>query len=503
MRLRFIFLSLLSVFFFLPDFSDVAIASIPPASIPDGNVQPIVPIQTVQSDVVVSVLPPPEKLPSLPRTLSLHDAIALALRNTPAVQISELQRILDKFSLEMVLQGYRFQWSPLGVTTTLQSNTNPVTSISAGIGVLQSTLGTTLNLGQTNNLPNGVTNNVLTITQPLLQNFGAAYNRIPYENGIDNEKIARLNFKNSVINAIVNVITTYRALVQAYNNLDVSKQTLVSQTKTIAISKLQLAAGKIAQSDLIQQEASLQTYRLSVVQQRQALRTSYQNFLSSLGLVPSARILIVRKIDTNHTQIPSAKQCVAIALKNNIAYQAALLNLNITKRALITAKNARKWTLNVVGSVTSQNIVGGMPTTSNALNSSIGLNLSVPIDNIQLKQGIVSAQVAIEDATLNLEQQKEDLIRNVMNQLDVIQSESQQIQISTAGVRLQAATLKNAKLKLKYGKSSVFEVTTLETALLSERINLINAQMSYLNSITALYQTLGMTLDRWNVRLKY
>ncbi|OGT43488.1 MAG: hypothetical protein A3F13_00085 [Gammaproteobacteria bacterium RIFCSPHIGHO2_12_FULL_40_19] len=455
-------------------------------------------------DSAVNVLPIPSALPAVPKHLSLNEAIALALRYNPNVKISELQRILDKFGLEVVIKTYGVVWNPLTLSSTLQNKVYPTWAAGEGFGVTALS-GTNFQIAHTNNLLGGLGSSTLTLTQPLLQGFGFEFNRIPYQNALDTEGVARLTFKNSIMTVVVAVITNYRALVAAYNSLATNIQTLKDQEATVAQSRLQVKVGQMAPSDLLQQQTNLEATRLSVVQEQDSLRDAYQSFLSSLGMIPSTQILIDQDIVVDNTKIPSYPACVALALKYNIAYRQALLQLNITKRALIQAENARKWSLNVSSSVVlgSQRSGVGQPILPINTNPTLALNLSVPIDNVSLKQGVVSAQVQIEDAKLTLEQQKEDLIRQVMNQWSGIQNQYQQIVISELGVKLQEKTLENAELKLKYGKSSVFEVNNLTTGLLSQKVALINTKIAYLNQVTALSQTLGITLHEWHIKLRY
>ncbi|EKD91771.1 MAG: hypothetical protein ACD_29C00387G0002, partial [uncultured bacterium] len=447
----------------------------------------------------------PEKLILSPRKLSLNEAIALALRNNPAVKISELQRILDKFGLELAIHtNYGVQWNPLTFSPTIQNGALPTWATTAGFTV-KTPVGTTFGVAHTNNLLGGMGSTALTMTQPLLQNFGLEFNRIPYQNALDSEKVARLTFKNSVITVVVGVITDYRALVQQYDSLDEDKKSLASQEQQVVNDKLQVKVGQMAPSDLLQQQENVESTRLSLVQAEETLRDAYLTFLSQLGLIPSTRLTIDRGISVSGEKVPTLNHCIQLSLVHNIAYRSALLQLDITKRALITANNARKWTLNMVTSATEtgQRSGVGQPILDTSTNPQIAFNLSIPIDNISLKQAVVSAKIGIEDAKLNLEQQKENLVRQIMDQWDSIHNQYEQILVAEKALQMQEKTLQNAKLKMKYGRSSMFEVNTLETSLLTQQVNLISTKISYLNAITSLYQTMGLTLEKWHIKLRY
>ena len=102
-----------------------------------------------------------------------------------------------------------------------------------------------------------------------------------------------------------------------------------------------------------------------------------------------------------------------------------------------------------------------------------------------------------------MEQQRNQLVRNVTNQINQLHNQYQQIIVARKGVELQAKIVRDAEIKLKYGKMTVFEVNQLQDQLLEQQTNLVTAQIQFLNSITTLTQTLVLTLDKWEITLRY
>ena len=449
-------------------------------------------------------LPDPQVMPAIPRMLTLKEAIGLALRNNPNVKMAELARITDKFGLESVLQQKKIQFDNFTLAPQFQNGYK--TQMSAGAGAtINAVSGTSLIVQYANNVLSGANNASVTLKQHLLQGFGYTVNNIPYEDAFDSEKMARLKFKGSIIDTVNTVITDYRNLVAAYNALDTNKENLKSQAQQIKQSEIAVKAGTMAPADLLQEKANLEAARLSEVQQEDALRTSYLSFLTSLGLVSTSNIIIDKKIVVDDVQVPTLNVAIQQALSHNIAYQQALIQLNITKRALIKAQDSKKWILDVSAGTNVGTQNGALPSviSKNILSPIITLSLSVPIDKIDPQAAVVNAKIQIEDAKMTLLQQKETLVSDVKNQWAAIQNQKQQIQLSASGEQLQKKTLSNAQLRLKYGKATVFEVNTLENNLLSARVDLISANINYLNDISTLYSTMGMTLDQWHIKLRY
>lgn len=443
-------------------------------------------------------------LPPSIKTLSLQEAILLALRNNPSVKSSELQRIIDKYDLYIAFQASRLQWQSVDFSSTLQNHAAPGWDLNGGFSV-HAPSGTTVSISHDNNLLGGLGSNKIEIKQELLRGFGLQLGRIPYQNALDAERVNRLNFKNAVIIVVDAVITAYYNLVQGYNTLATTEQTYENQKQTVWEAKLRYKAGKISKGDYNTQKTQLATYQLTLVQEKDALRDQYQDFLKAIGLVPSTQIQIDQTIPKEPIALPSKKTCIALALKNNIGYLTDIYKLREDKRALIQAKDKRKWKLTMTADVTlgTERSAVGAPLNSLNTNPTLGFDLSIPIDDVSAKKGVVQAQINIENDQRNLEQKKEDVIRNVMNQYDSITNQYQQVVIAKEQVAGQQQTVDDAKLRLKYGQSSVFEVNTEEQELLSSKVGLITAKIGYLTDIETLNSTLGITLERWHIKLRY
>lgn len=464
-------------------------------------------VESVQS------LPPPVRTPQATKHLSLKEAILLALRNNPDVESSELQRVEDKFALEVAHNAFVPQFS---VTGSSNWATGQRPSYQMGPQVeMKTPIGTDIQATYGNAFKGQPGNVTLNLTQPILKGAGWAYNTAVLADAIDAEQTAKLTFKSSIITAVVNVINTYRTLVQDYNNLDVQRRTLLRAKQMVKQNELQVKAGKMAPSDVLQQKANLASNRLSFMQQKNSIDQDYQQFLQALGLVPSAKLTIDKRIDFHRAKMPSLKKSVDLALDNNIDYQSAVINLRSTRRALMSAKNQARWQLDFTASTTIGQKTGTatVPQTTGAstpgtiaspeTGPSIGLKFTVPINDVKSKQAVLNARINLEKAQLARQQKKQQLIRDVTNQVLQVRNQYQQVLLGKETVKLQQQTLLNENIKLKYGKSTVFEANQLQDQLLQTQIQLISNKISFLNAITTLNQTLGITLDKWGITLRY
>jgi outer membrane protein TolC len=127
----------------------------------------------------------------------------------------------------------------------------------------------------------------------------------------------------------------------------------------------------------------------------------------------------------------------------------------------------------------------------------------VPIDDLSLQQQYLQAKVALKQNEITLAETKRQVVNDVTNAFFVLQNQKQQITQAKLAVQLAQQTLDIANAKLKYGKVSPFEASTLQTNLLTAQLNYISTVAAYETNLAALDQILGNTLNRWHVRLSY
>ena len=216
-------------------------------------------------------LPSPKNTPQGPKFLSLKDSILLALRNNPDVESSELQRVVDKFALEVSHYEFEPHFTIVG-STLWASGQHPSHNVGPQMD-LKTPIGTDVSVGYDNPFKGGSPGSVqATITQPLLKGAGWAVGTSGLADAVDAEQVARLNFKNSVITAVVNVVNAYRNLVQGYDSLEQEKRSLLRAKQTVQQYKLEVKAGKMAPNDLLQQQSSYATNELSFLQQKSSMK---------------------------------------------------------------------------------------------------------------------------------------------------------------------------------------------------------------------------------------
>lgn len=457
-----------------------------------------------------------------PKFLSLQDAIFLSLRYSPLVRSGDIQRVIDKFNLRLAQYAYEVQYSLTGGLTYTNATAGSVHSESTTYNVAPainylSPIGTQITATATNTFNHTISNPTffnpqlsIVAVQPLLKGYGPIVTLAPLYNAYDTELVTRLTFRNTVITDITTVITQYTAVIQALNTLKALQLALDASLATLKQYRAEIIAGRRAKADVVQFQANVAQQELSIQAQLITILSTKLTLLQTLGLDPTTQFTVPEQVTMNDKCLPDLQQSIQTALRNDINYQTQKLNLRVSQRNLLVARDNQRWTLNATltqnfGGGSGGGINQGFGSLFNGQNKSTNINvqLTVPIHNITIQSQLVNAKVGVDQAEIALAATRRGVIANATNAYYTLINTKQQIASAQASVDLANETLKNANIRLNYGRSTPFEVATLQNNLTNAQISLINTQISYVNALASYEQVLGITLERWCINLKW
>lgn len=445
-------------------------------------------------------LPCPHPAEALPKTLSLYEAILLALRFNPNVRTQQIQRVADKFALEVAHNNFNPQYT-FNATATFLRNSKPQYTIVPQVNWLlplgtQIAATTTISRLGSAGAGNATT---VTLTQPLLRGFGETVTMAPLVQAEYQEANQRLTLKNIVMSTVTQVIQDYYALVQAYNNLTVDELALQNSITMLQQFRVRIQAGQAAPLEIAPQESQVASQKLQVTLDKNAIQQNYQTLMITLGLNPSCKLEIDKSISLDTFPIPSIPRAYVLALENNIAYQQAVFNLKSQELEVIQQRDAQRWQLNFIA---TKNFASDGASPSEA-NDQIQLTLNVPIHDLPLQQQLVNAEVQYQQTKVQLLATKRQLKSDVITSIESLNLQLEQIKQAQAAVVFAQQAFDVEVKKLYYGRSTVLNVTQLRNDLTEAKISLISQEISYINTLAQFEQNLGVTLERWQLQLFY
>ena len=444
-------------------------------------------------------------------SVTLGDAVYLGLRNNPAIRSAYLQRVAQKFDLRVAEDTFNpkltlnsYYRSTRGTAdNTRNANVAPATSLLGEYGTRLS-MGWTQQLNTADRAGRYRSDGLdLAIIQPLMRGAGWDATTAPLRLSRLAEQANRLNLKATVAQTISQVIATYRELLRAQEQLSIVQDALKRSGTLLEVNKALIAAGRMAEFEIVQTEADIATQQLGVEEAQNQLDSSRLALLRLLALDLSTPIRATEALEAKPMQIDK-RQAFNLAQNQQPEYLAALLGSQQADLNLVIAKDSGRWQVDLVAGAnqlrdTYNNDNGSG--NNRTWNSYAGVQVQIPIGDISTRQAEVRARVNVQDQEIRITDARQELERNVNDVVRDLGTRWRQYEISQRAVELSRRKIDIEREKLSAGRSTNFQVLSFESDLRNAENAQLNALIAYLNAQTQLDLTLGMTLESWEIAL--
>ena len=197
----------------------------------------------------------------------------------------------------------------------------------------------------------------------------------------------------------------------------------------------------------------------------------------------------------------TSEEARTLAFANRPDYQQSLLSLEISRINLVVSKNSTRWDLSLAGGYGDVYARGwGGDTSVSGWN--FGLKLTAPFWDLSVDQGYIAAGIGLKKQENNLNQQRENIEIEVRDALRTAGMNLRQIKLATQSRVLSEKKVEIEAEKLKAGRSTNFQMVSYQNDLVNAQNNELSAIITYLNALTNLDRTLGVTLDRLGIELR-
>lgn len=443
--------------------------------------------------------------------LTLSDAVFLGLRDNRSIRSAYLERIAQKFDLrveedrftpKLVLSGRhlatrnqddRYRQSEVIPQTTLLGEYGTRFSLAWSNQLTQANrAGRTRNDGAT-----------FTVIQPLLRGAGRDVATAPMRLARLSEQVNRLTLKTTVSDTITQIITAYRELLRAQEQLQIARDALERSRQLLVANQAMIDAGRMAEFEIVQTEADVATQELAVEEAANQLDASRLELLRLLALDLHTKIRAADTLDATPVEIGLA-QALTAAQEQQPAYLSQLI---ATEQAAINhtvARNEKLWDVSLVGGATQ--VRDRYPgdsghETSSTWDGYAGVQVDIPIGDLSRRQAEVRARVNVENQDIRLAEARQSLERDVGDAVRDLGTRWRQYEIAQRARDLSRRKLEIEREKLQAGRSSNFQVLSFESDLRNAESARLNALIAYLNAQARLDQTLGTTLESWDIDL--
>jgi outer membrane protein TolC len=444
-------------------------------------------------------------------SMTMADCIATTVRENRTIKNAYLDRIVQKYDLRVAEDKFnpKMLLSP-GVQTSGGSGTTPNSAVTGLSGTVTEQLptGAAINLSAKHDITS--TDNVrpgraygwnISLTQPLLKGAGLEVNTASVIFARRSEQGNILSLKSTLMDTLTAVVTSYRSYIQAIKSLEISRQSLERSKELIETNKELIAAGRMAAIESVQSEADVAGKEFDLLSSENSVDAARLALTKAIDIDKNTRIIPVE--ETGIPAVPyTLEQGKKLAFENRPDYQSSLLGYENAKLQLVIAKNSTLWDLSLTGGYGENYTREGVPDSNSYAGTwNAGLRLTVPIGDLSIQQGLIASEIAMKKLDNDLARQRESIEIEVQDALRNAEMNLRQIKLATLSRSLTEKKVEIETDKLKAGRSTNFQLVSFQNDLVNARNSELGAIITYLNALTALDRTLGITLDRWGVSL--
>ena len=379
--------------------------------------------------------------------------------------------------------------------------------------------------------PQYTSNLALTLTQPLLKDFGPQINRTRIKLAENNVTISRYQLQSKVANVLADVETTYWELVLEFKDQDIRRRSLELTQRLAERTRDLVREGFLPETATLQAEASVVQRESELQAATGALRDTLSRLQDILNLDPKADVQIV-PVDQPTLEVPKVdpEQAVKDALARRPELPQAKLELKNRNLSLDLAKNQTLPQLNLFFSyglsglagptrtispipfvqnifAPSPTIVGGYGTALENLFSGdtpawkVGLNLTVPLGNVAAESQLRKANLEVEKASRTIKDVEGRIAVEVERLTRQLQTLRKAIDAGRAVREQTGRRLEMTQEQFELGLAPMSAVLEAQRDLAGVEREEWRAIVDYNKALVLFDKATGATLEKYRVEL--
>ncbi|RJP22559.1 MAG: TolC family protein [Candidatus Abyssobacteria bacterium SURF_5] len=500
-----------------------------------------------QGPPAIEQLLPPQNL----TPLSLRDALCIALTNSLDIQI---QRYSPRIStVEVDVQKGVFDPVAFFNATYVDTTVPLPSSVSIATGGLNAVEAEqwVLTGGVAGALPSGLTyeatvisehtpmstiteflgtsgqqqfETVLSVSQPLLKNFGIDVNTTGIRAAEINKEASIALFEQAVIDTFFEVEQAYWNLVFAYKNLYVKLNSLNVAQNLLRENRIRLRVGVVAPLDVLQSETGVAFREEEVIVALSLLETASDTLVSLINLFPEQMnwdlvVFPTDEVDFAPPDKYAEAEEIATAFRSRRDLEALLLQreagelqAKFAKNQLLPALNLNA-TVGLIGldedfgvSLIQPPDIGIDPAADDLFSGDnfqwlLGFTFEMPLGrNFERGQYRV-ANLTVSQLDSSIQNVRLLIIQDVRNALRQIATTWERVQAARVTMDFRKKSLDAEKKRYEVGATTTFDLLQFEEELAEAEARLVNAQADYRIALSNLRRATGTLLQYLNVRV--
>jgi outer membrane protein TolC len=348
------------------------------------------------------------------------------------------------------------------------------------------------------------------VRQPLLKDFGTAANLADIRVARISQKVAELGWQKGVSDAISSVLGNYIDMLFAQADLRVKQDAIAADEKLVQQNQRRLELGFMSPIDVQQARAQVsldqeqQLLSKNVFMERQfALR----RLISKEAGQHSSRLFL--PVETPNLDLPKLDRPALLnaAFTKRLDYIAAVTEAGKQDIRLAFARNQLWPQLDVLGTYgynglgNNEHEARNGAADSQAPQWSLGVQISIPLGNVQARAQLAAIKGFKEQAILKIRQSEITVTVDVDTALSRIETSQQRLTTARQTRALNEEAVRIAYRRLEAGQVSSFDLIEQQRKVYDAASRELAAKADLNKSIATLWQATGTVLENMGIAI--
>ena len=501
------------------------------------------------------------------RGLSLKEAIYIGLANNPNVKVAELDPLASEEAVEVangafdpaltaegdIIKSVVPVTSPFQVTGS-RAFTNKLYDWDFGLNKVSALTNGTIGLTFNNERaysnssfasinPSDVPQLALSVSQPLLRNFGWNFATLNVRIAESSQKQSQWNMEQSIEDFVLRIGTDYWNVVQSEENLQVAEYALRLNSDLVRQNRIALQVGTLAPIDLQEAQSAEATSAANVYTAQAAQRAARAALRQDVMMNP-ASTFVPQEIEPTDKPNPTREMIPneEVALETAIQYRPSLEGMREAIRgALMQVKFSENQTLPQLnlgaqfglnstagtshcirnfsgltsGNCAAAPLVPGSGTKlpfggiyGDALNRLFGtsfynyaavLNFAYPIDNAAARSVLAQTRVQYESLRMQYRSSISTAVVAVQTALANLEADHKRVQATRQATYYAAQSLHDEEIRFKVGMATTHDLLQFQEQLISAQGNQVQAEVDLEDARLSLEHEQGTLLRAFQI----
>ena len=359
----------------------------------------------------------------------------------------------------------------------------------------------------------------LTVTQPLLKDFGIDLNKREIYIAKNDQKISDHQFTEKVIDTVTDAENIYWDLVFSIEDLKVKETSLQRARDLEKQVKAQVDVGTLAELEILQAKSNVASREERLLNAQNLIDDNGDNLKSILNFSFDSEEGLIKIIPADSPVFePGSENSLEEALQTALIHRPDLLakKMELDNRNIETKYNENQTlpTLDLVGSLGLNGLSGDSSTKNGSYDSALseafstdfrlwqfGINLSYPLGNRAAKSKLAAKRLEVAQLLLDIKELEKNIVVEVREAHRQIKTDIKRVQATRVARKLAEEKLNAEEKKFKVGLSTSFNVLEFQEDLAEKQSNEIKAVIDYNKSLNRLNQVMARTLEAHDIKL--